>query len=138
MKVKTKIGMGMKPKKKRKKVTKKRILPTAKRGGTLPFLLILSALRSLIGAVSVAKAVNDSKTARRQLEELHDCAMEQGHGLYLASYKYRRGLYLGPYKRGQGVAAKKKKRQRDDKNAVWRNYQCAIERAHETYARIIL
>ena len=37
MKAKTKIGMGMKPKKKttKKKATKKRILPTAKRGGAL-------------------------------------------------------------------------------------------------------
>ncbi|KYN12120.1 hypothetical protein ALC57_15713 [Trachymyrmex cornetzi] len=114
MKAKTKIGMGMKPKKKamRKKATKKRILPTAKRGGALPFLPMLGALGSLIGgAASVAKAVNDSKAARRQLEELqrHDHAMEQGRGLYLAPYKYGRGLYLGPYKRGQGVAAKKKK-----------------------------
>ncbi|KYN14637.1 hypothetical protein ALC57_13144 [Trachymyrmex cornetzi] len=114
MKAKTKIGMGMKPKKKttRKKVTKKRILPTAKRGGALPFLPMLGALGSLIGgAASVAKSVNDSKAARRQLEELqrHDRAMEQARGLYLAPYKYGRGLYLGSYKRGQGVAAKKKK-----------------------------
>ena len=68
---------------------------------------------SLIGVVAiVAKAINDSKAARRQLEELqrHDRAMEQGRGLYLAPYKYGRGLYLGPYKRGQGVAAKKKKK----------------------------
>ena len=88
----------------------------------------------------MAKAVNDSKTARRQLEELqrHDRAMEQGRGLYLAPYKYGRGLYLGPYKHGQGVAAKKKKRQKDDKNAVWWNYQYAIERARETYACTIL
>ena len=59
----------------------------------------------------MAKAVNDSKTARRQLEELqrHDRTMEQDRGLYLAPYKYGRGLYLGPYKHGQGVAAKKKK-----------------------------
>ncbi|KYQ55829.1 hypothetical protein ALC60_05259, partial [Trachymyrmex zeteki] len=91
---------------------KKRILPTAKQGGVLPILGMLGALGSLIGgAVSVAKAVNDSKAARRQLEELqrHDRAMEQGRGLYLASYKYGRGLYLAPYKRGRGVAAKKKK-----------------------------
>jgi len=66
---------------------------------------------------------------RRQLEQLqrHDRAMEQGRRLYLAPYKYGRGLYLGPYKHGQGVAAKKKKRRKDNKNAVWRNYQCAIE-----------
>ncbi|KYN40000.1 hypothetical protein ALC56_05608 [Trachymyrmex septentrionalis] len=85
--------MGMKPKKKttttKKKTTKKRILPTAKRGGALPFLPMLGALGSLIGgAASVAKAVNDNKAARRQLEELqrHDRAMEQGRGLYLAPY----------------------------------------------------
>ena len=96
---------------------------------------MLGALGSLIGgAASVAKAVNDSKAMRCQLEELqrHDRAMEQGRGLYLAPYKYGRGLHLGPYKHGQDVAAKKKK------NAVWRNYQCAIERARETYARTIL
>lgn len=41
----------------------------------LQFLPLLGALRSLIdGAASVTKAVNDSKAARRQLEELqrHD------------------------------------------------------------------
>ncbi|KYN28551.1 hypothetical protein ALC57_02030 [Trachymyrmex cornetzi] len=108
MKTKTNIGMGMKPKKTMrknttKKITKKRILPTAKRSGVLPFLPMLGALGSLIGgAGSVAKTVNDSKAARRQLEELqrHDRAMEQGRGLYLAPHKYGRG---------QGVAVKKKK-----------------------------
>ena len=124
--------MGTKSKKKTtsKKVTKKRILPTAKRGGALLFLPMLGALGSLIGgAGSVAKAVNDSKAVRRQLEELqhHYRAMEQGRELYLGSYKY-----------GQGVAAKKKKSRKNNKNVVWRNYQCAIERARETYARTIL
>jgi len=68
MKAKTKIGMGMKSKKKttRKKATKKWILPTTKRGGELPFLPMLGALESLIGgAASVAKAVNDSKAMQR-------------------------------------------------------------------------
>ncbi|KYN27532.1 hypothetical protein ALC57_03078 [Trachymyrmex cornetzi] len=66
LKTKTKIGMGMKPKKimrknTTKKITKKRILPTAKRGGALPFLPMLGALGSLIGrAAGVANAVNDS------------------------------------------------------------------------------
>ncbi|KYN17138.1 hypothetical protein ALC57_10593 [Trachymyrmex cornetzi] len=128
MKAKTKISIDMKPKKKtmRKKATKKRILPTTKRGGALSFLPMLGTLGSLIGgAESVAKAMNDSTAAQRQLEEpqRHDRAMEQGRGLYLAPYKYGRGLYLGPYKRGQGVPAKKKKRQRDDKNVVWRIMQ---------------
>jgi len=31
----------------------------------------------------------------------------EGHGLYLASYKYVKGLHLGPYKRRQGVTKKK-------------------------------
>jgi len=101
MKAKTKIGMGMKSNKKttRKKATKKRILPTAKRDGALPFLPMLGALESLIGG-------------------RHDRAMEQGRELYLAPYKNGRGLYLGPYKHGQGVAAKKKKCRKDNKNAV--------------------
>ena len=80
-----------------------------KRGDALPFLPMLGALGSL-SAASVTKAVTDSKAARRQLEELqrHECAMEQGRGLYLAPYKYRRGLYLSPYKHRQNVATKKK------------------------------
>ncbi|EGI68256.1 hypothetical protein G5I_03088 [Acromyrmex echinatior] len=65
---------------------------------------MLGALGSLIGGeASVAKAINDSKTAQRQLEKLqrHDRAMEQARELYLALYKYGRRLYLGSYKRGQ-------------------------------------
>jgi len=59
--------------------------------------------------------------------------MEQGRGLYLAPYKYGRGLYiyLGPYKHTDRAQLQKKKlRQWDDKNAVWRYYQCAFERAN--------
>jgi hypothetical protein len=101
MKAKTKFGMGMKTKKSLKK--KKRMLPIAKRGGILPILPLLGVLGSLAGgAAGVAKAVNDSKAAQRQLEEMqrHNRAME-GHGLYLT-----------PYKRGQGFSTmKKKKRQ---------------------------
>jgi len=63
MKAKTKIGMGMKTK---KKTAKKRVLPTAKRGGILPILSMLGALGSLIGgAAGMAKAVSDSKVTRR-------------------------------------------------------------------------
>ncbi|XP_036151122.1 uncharacterized protein LOC118648809 [Monomorium pharaonis] len=111
MKTKTKIGMGVKSKKKRTTTKKKkRILPAAKRGGALPILPILGALGSLIGgAAGVAKAVNDRKATRRQLEELqrHNRAME-GRGVYLAPYKGGRGLYLAPYKYGKGVKAKRK------------------------------
>ncbi|KAL6258408.1 hypothetical protein P5V15_010366 [Pogonomyrmex californicus] len=135
--------MGMKTKKKTGK-KKKRILPTAKRGGVLPILPILGALGSLIGgAASVAKAINDRKVAQRPLEELQRRAKEtRGQGLYLAPYKYGRGLYLAPYKGGRGVTAKKrkkeKKRQRDDKNTYGCNHQCTIGPAGEAYARTVL
>ena len=56
----------------------------------------------------------------------------------LSPHKYGLGLYFSIYKRGQGVAAKKKKWQKDDKNALRYNYQRAIERTRETYARTVL
>jgi len=40
------------------------------------------------GAAGIAKAVNDNKTAQRQLELRHNRAMED------------RDVYLAPYKRG--------------------------------------
>ncbi|KAL6258218.1 hypothetical protein P5V15_010146 [Pogonomyrmex californicus] len=104
MKAKTKIGMGMKAKKKAGK-KKKQILPIAKRGGVLPILPILGALGSWIGEVaSVAKTINNRKAARRQLEELqrHTRAMETRG----------RGLYLAPYKHGRGITAKKGKKEK--------------------------
>jgi hypothetical protein len=97
--------MGMKTKKKKptKRATKKRILPVVKRGGILPILPLLGVLGSLVGgAAGVAKAVNDSKAAQRQLEELkrHNRLMEE-RGVK------GRGIYLAPYKRGRGAARKK-------------------------------
>ena len=78
---------------------KKRILPTAKRGGALLFLPILNAFGSLIGGMTnVAKAINNSKAVRCQLEELQRHAIEQDRGFYLAPHKYECELY--PYKRG--------------------------------------
>ena len=50
-----------------------------RRGGALSFQPMLGALESLIGGTaSMTKAINDSKAARHQLEELqrHDRAME--------------------------------------------------------------
>ncbi|KMQ82492.1 hypothetical protein RF55_22762, partial [Lasius niger] len=95
MNVKMKLGMGLKSTTKtKKKTSKKRILPVAKRGGVLPILPILGALGSLIGgAAGVAKAVNDRKAAQRQLQKIlrHNRAME-GRGLYLARYKHGREL----------------------------------------------
>ena len=74
MKAKMKIGIGLKTK---KKSMKKRILPIAKRGGFLPILPLLGG--SLVGgAAGIAKAINDNKSAQRQLEELkhHNRVME--------------------------------------------------------------
>ncbi|KYQ55977.1 hypothetical protein ALC60_05091 [Trachymyrmex zeteki] len=93
MKAKTKLGMGMK----RRKTKRKRILPVTKRGGFLPILPMLGALGSLIGgAASVARAVSDRKAARRQVEG--------------------RELYLAPYKRSGGGVKKRMKRRK--KNIV--------------------
>lgn len=111
MKAKTKFGMGMKTKNsstKKKKPVKKRILPIAKRGGILPMLPLLGVLGSLAGgAAGIAKAVNDSKAAQRQLEEI------QRHNRAIEGY----GLYLAPYKRGQGCSTKKKKTPKLGENA---------------------
>ena len=103
MKAKTKLGMGLKTRKTRKRKTARRILPAAKRGGFLPILPVLGALGSLIGgAAGVAKAVNDKKAAQRQLQEIlrHNRAMEG------------RGLYLAPYKKGRGARKKKTSKRR--------------------------
>ncbi|KYN29161.1 hypothetical protein ALC57_01408 [Trachymyrmex cornetzi] len=64
---------------------------TRRRPAVLPLLGVLGSL--IGGTAGVAKAVNDSKTAQRQLEDLqrHNHVMEG------------RGVYLAPYKRGQGV-----------------------------------
>ncbi|XP_018366325.1 PREDICTED: uncharacterized protein LOC108763317 [Trachymyrmex cornetzi] len=92
MKAKTKLGMGMK---RRKKTKRKRLLPVTKRGGILPILPMLGALGSLIGgAASVARAVSDRKAARRQSEG--------------------RRLYLTPYKHGGSVRKRKKARAHGD------------------------
>lgn len=103
MKIKRKLGMGLKKprhskkqggvlklrKKRRSTKNKTRIIPVPKKGGFLPLLLpLLGALGALGGgAAGIAKAVNDSKTNRKQLEEQkrHNLAMEQttkGKGLY--------------------------------------------------------
>lgn len=127
MKVKLKMGAGLKrkgrkkisggklskqnkkkhvsqPRRKRVKRGKPRILPPGKRGGFLPFLVPLlaglSAVGSLAGgAAGIAKSVNQASNARKLLSETerHNRAMEQ-HG---------RGLYLNPYKKGGGMGKKK-------------------------------
>ena len=89
------------------KIIVPRILPVSvKRGGVLPFLVPLfaglSAAGSLAGgAAGIAKAVNASRAAKKQLEESerHNKTMEAialGKGLYLKPYKAGLGLYLKP------------------------------------------
>jgi len=96
----TKIGMCLKTKKK-KKLTKKRILPIAKRDGIISILPLLEVIGSLVGdTAGIAKAINDNKTVQRQLDELkHHNRVMEGHGVYLV-----------PYKHGQGVSTKKIKK----------------------------
>lgn len=103
MKAKTKLGMGLrKRRQQKKKKNGKRILPIAKRGGFLPFLLpALSAIGALTGGTAgVIKTINDAKAAKKVLEEAqrHNRAMEGS------------GLYLSPYKSGKGLKKKKKGR----------------------------
>lgn len=94
-------------KKKRNSITLPRVIPIPKVGGFLPLLPILaglSAVGSLTGGVAgMAKAINDSKIGRKQLEEnkRHNKVMEtiklkQGKGLYLKPYKNGLGLFLSP------------------------------------------
>ena len=64
------------------------------------------------GTAGVAKAVNEARAARDQLQESkrHNNTMEAialGKGLYLKPYKTGLGLYLKPY---PGYGLKKKKR----------------------------
>ena len=82
-------------------------------GGFLPFLIPvfagLSAAGALAGgAAGVVKAVNDSNSAKRQLDESkrHNEAMEAialGKGLYLRPDKKGLGLHLKPYIEGAGL-----------------------------------
>lgn len=79
-----------------------RVIKIPKTGGILPLIPIfagLSALGALAGgAAGVAKAVTDTKAARRQLDEAarHNQTMEaialRGNGLFLRPYKSGLGL----------------------------------------------
>ena len=103
----------------KRKVVFPRILPVSSRiGGALPFLIPLFAGLSATGALAggaagVAKAINEARAARDQLQESkrHNNTMEAialGKGLYLKPYKTGLGLYLKPYP-GYGLKKKKKR-----------------------------
>lgn len=79
-----------------------RILALPKKiGGALPLIPIfagLSALGALSSGVSgIAKAINESKTAKNQLDE----ALR--HNKMMESIAMGKGLYLRPYKAGSGL-----------------------------------
>lgn len=69
-------------------------------GGALPLIPIfagLSALGALTSGVSgIAKAINEAKTAKNQLEEA------TRHNKMMESIAMGKGLYLRPYKAGSG------------------------------------
>ena len=100
------------------RITVPRILPVPKVGGALPALLIpifaaLSAIGSVSGgAAGIAKAVNDAKAAKKELDESrrHNQAMESiaiGKGLFLGPFKKGMGLYINPSpKKGRGLHLK--------------------------------
>ena len=83
-----------------------RVLPIPKTGGILPLIPLFAGLSAVGvlagGAAGIAKAVNDSKAAKQQLEKnrRHNKTMESiamGKGLYLKPYKRGFGLYLNPW-----------------------------------------
>lgn len=127
MKIKSKIGSGVKhrrrqvgTRRKGKGLTSQRRKtrrPTRgtkqkrKRGGIIPLLPVfagLSALGSLAGGASaVAKVITDTRNAKKNLDELkrHNTAME-GRGLYLRPYRARGG---GVKRKRKGAQVKKKR-----------------------------
>jgi len=87
--------------KKKIKPSGHRIIPIPKVGGVLPLIPIfaaLSAMGSLGGAAAgIAKAVNDTRAAKKRLEEANR------HNRTMEAIAMGKGLYLKPYKTGLGV-----------------------------------
>lgn len=80
-----------------------RVIKIPKTGGFLPLIPLFAALGALGslggGAAAIAKAVNEAKIAREQLQEAerHNRAMEPkaiGSGFYIKPYKQGCGIYL--------------------------------------------
>jgi hypothetical protein len=84
-----------------------RLIPIPKSGGFLPLIPIfagLSALGSLAGgAAGIAKAVNDYKTAKKNLNE------SERHNKMMESIALGKGLHIKPYKSGKGLCIKASK-----------------------------
>lgn len=89
------------------KLPRTRIIPVPKVGGILPLLPLFASL-SAIGALSggaagIAKAINEAKAAKNQLEE------NQRHNKKMEAIAIGKGLFLKPYKNGLGLYLKQKK-----------------------------
>lgn len=89
----------------KEKMKPDRVVNIPKTGGILPLIPIFAGLSALGtmsgGAAAIAKAVNDAKSAKQQLEEAkrHNKSMEAiavGKGLFLKPYKSGLGLFLHP------------------------------------------
>lgn len=93
--------------KKKKGVRLPRCIPIPKCGGILPLIPIfagLSALGALAGgAAGIAKAVNDSKTAQKNLQE------NQRHNRMMEAVALGKGLFINPHKNGLGLYLKSSK-----------------------------
>jgi len=93
MKAKTKISMGMKPKKTtRKKAMKKQILTTAKRGGAFSANV---GHAWVLNQRSGQRGENNSKIARRRAAMSR--SRKQDRGLYLAPYKIRARIIISAH-----------------------------------------
>lgn len=84
-----------------------RFIPIPKTGGILPLIPIfagLSALGALAGgSASIAKAVNDYKSAQKNLQE------SERHNKTMEAIALGKGLYIKPYKKGSGIFLQKSK-----------------------------
>lgn len=84
-----------------------RVIPVPKTGGFLPLVPIfagLSATGSLAGGIDgITKAVNNYKSAKKQLSEL------KRHNIKMKAMCIGKGLHLKPYKRGLGIYLSNKK-----------------------------
>ncbi|CAH1976629.1 unnamed protein product [Acanthoscelides obtectus] len=81
-----------------------RIVKIPKKGGILPLIPIFAGL-SVLGALSggaagIAKAVNDAKSAKQQLQE------SQRHNKMMEAVALGEGMFLKPYKTGMGLFLK--------------------------------
>ena len=90
----------------RNRVRSPRMLPVpSKLGDIIPFLIPLFAGLSANGALDggaagIAKAVNDAKSAKRDLEE------SKRHNKTMEAIALGKGLYLKPYRKGLSLHLK--------------------------------